>query len=72
MFIRDDGHGDVRIALLDLEKCRRRWRWGKAAQRDMDQLRRHRGGMPQEDWQHLQQLYAQYIARPEGRLNDGR
>jgi hypothetical protein len=39
----------VEIALLDLEKSRRCWCSGKASQRDLCQLARHRGNMPAGD-----------------------
>lgn len=43
----------IDIALIDLEKSRRRLTVGGAAQRDIDQLGRHRGGMPDAEWAFL-------------------
>ncbi|MDD1509227.1 lipopolysaccharide kinase InaA family protein [Pseudomonas sp. CNPSo 3701] len=45
------------IALLDLEKSRRRWRTADASRHDMRQLKRHCGTMPDEDWQLLMWAY---------------
>lgn len=56
----DDHNGDsasAQIALLDLEKSRRRWRPADASRHDMRQLKRHCGGMPEDDWQRLSQAY---------------
>ncbi len=49
----------VEVALLDLEKCRRRWRPASAAARDMDQLSRRWQTLPAAD---LQSLKAQHQA----------
>lgn len=49
----------VEVALLDLEKCRRRWRPASAAARDMDQLSRRWQALPAAD---LQSLKAQHQA----------
>lgn len=49
VFIRVHSHG-VEVALLDLEKSRRRWRRSAAVRHDLTQLYRHRDGMPQADW----------------------
>lgn len=53
--IEDDESDSPRteIALLDLEKSRRRWRTADASRHDMRQLRRHCGAMPEQDWQLL-------------------
>lgn len=45
------------IALLDLEKSRRRWCEKDASRHDMRQLKRHRGAMPEEDWEFLMEAY---------------
>tara|TARA_R110002033_G_scaffold45624_3_gene89501 strand:- start:1020 stop:1742 length:723 start_codon:yes stop_codon:yes gene_type:complete len=45
------------VALLDLEKSRRRLRRGEAAQHDLSQLERRRGAMPESDWQYLLKCY---------------
>ena len=47
----------VDVALLDLEKCRRRWRVQDASQHDLKQLWRHRGKMPESDWEVMLQAY---------------
>jgi tRNA A-37 threonylcarbamoyl transferase component Bud32 len=47
----------VDVALLDLEKSRRRLFSRAAARHDMAQLFRHRGGMPMADWQILLDAY---------------
>lgn len=39
----------VEIALLDLEKSRRRWCAESASRHDLSQLTRHRGNMPEND-----------------------
>ena len=44
------GHGRPRVALIDLEKSRRRFRRATASWRDLDQFGRHRGAMPERDW----------------------
>jgi hypothetical protein len=54
------GHG-VRIALLDLEKSRRRWYVKRASQHDLRQLMRHRGAIPQSDLMFFQQAYQQAL-----------
>jgi hypothetical protein len=49
VFLRlDEQHAEC--ALLDLEGCRKRWNPKTATRRDLDQLYRHRGLMPDEDW----------------------
>lgn len=55
--------GGVEVALLDLEKSRRRLSARAASRRDMGQLFRHRGGMPLADWQILLEAY-QHPAAP--------
>ena len=49
------------VALIDLEKCRRRLRIGTASSRDMAQLARHAGNMPAADLRFLQQSYAKLL-----------
>lgn len=56
---REGASGGLRIAVLDLEKSRRRWRVVDAARHDMRQLSRHRGAMPETHWQQLQVLHEQ-------------
>ncbi|MDX2354463.1 lipopolysaccharide kinase InaA family protein [Stutzerimonas xanthomarina] len=56
IFLKVHGEGDaagVDVALLDLEKSRRRLRRTAAARHDLCQLRRHRQAMPEKDWQRL-------------------
>ncbi|WP_315292214.1 lipopolysaccharide kinase InaA family protein, partial [Ectopseudomonas oleovorans] len=60
--------GDVDIALLDLEKSRRRWRVASASRRDLGQLDRHRGAMPDADMSYLHQAYQQALNDPWGGL----
>ena len=53
LFVRVHGTGGearVEIALLDLEKSRRRLLRQRASHRDLSQLRRHTPGMPASDW----------------------
>lgn len=61
LFVRiqeDEGRSPrAEIALLDLEKSRRRWRTADASRHDMRQLKRHCGAMPEEDWQLLMWAY---------------
>jgi len=54
----------LEVALLDLEKSRRRWFAAAASRRDMAQLQRHRGAMPDADWQLLVELYRLSIEHP--------
>jgi len=62
IFIRTNDQGgespNAQIALLDLEKSRRRWRPVDASRHDMRQLRRHSGAMPDGDWSLLMETYA--------------
>lgn len=51
----------VEIALLDLEKSRRRWRVRNAAKRDLGQLNRHRGNIPEADLLFLYQIHQQTL-----------
>lgn len=56
IFLRVHGEADaawVEVALLDLEKSRRRLRRSAAARHDLRQLNRHRQAMPEQDWQRL-------------------
>jgi tRNA A-37 threonylcarbamoyl transferase component Bud32 len=48
---------EVEVALLDLEKSRRRWFAAAASRHGLAQLQRHRGGMPEADWQRLIDYY---------------
>jgi len=65
IFVRVEGEGDraqVEVALLDLEKCRRRLSCRRASRRDMAQLRRHAEPMPDADWFRLEAEYRQALA----------
>lgn len=56
IFLSVHGEGDtawVEVALLDLEKSRRRLRRSAAARHDLRQLKRHGQAMPEQDWQRL-------------------
>ncbi len=55
----DDG-AHVEVALLDLEKSRRRLRRHAAARHDLRQLRRHCTAMSEPDWQRLLTAHAGY------------
>jgi len=61
IFLKVQGSGDatrVEVALLDLEKSRRRLRRSAAARHDLSQLNRHRQEMPAEDWLRLLAAHA--------------
>lgn len=68
IFVRVRAPGDVEIALLDLEKSRRRWRSANASRRDLGQLQRHRGEMPDNDLHELLQAYQHALSNPWGVL----
>lgn len=68
IFVRVRAPGDVEIALLDLEKSRRRWRSASASRRDLGQLQRHRGKMPDNDLHELLQAYQHALNNPWGVL----
>lgn len=57
IFIKINSQADPEVALLDLEKARRRWPAQQAALHDLKQLGRHRGAMPDAHWQLFLQLY---------------
>lgn len=57
IFIKINSQADPEVALLDLEKARRRWPAQQAALHDLKQLGRHRGAMPDTHWQLFLQLY---------------
>ena len=56
IFVKAD-EASVEIALLDLEKSRKRWSRKTAARRDLDQLYRHRGAIPENDWSFFQETF---------------
>lgn len=62
----DDPEPRIEIALLDLEKSRRRWLTLRASRHDLRQLYRHRGPQPEADWHYFQQAYAEALASPFG------
>ena len=67
IFLKVHGEGDaawVEVALLDLEKSRRRLRRHAAARHDLRQLRRHCAVMAEQDWQQLLIAHAAYRQRP--------
>lgn len=57
IFIKINPQHAPEIALLDLEKARRRWPAQRAALHDIKQLKRHRGQMPDAHWQLFLQHY---------------
>jgi len=57
VFIKVNAQGAAQVALIDLEKARRRWSLHRAALHDIKQLGRHREGMPDEHWQLFLQYY---------------
>lgn len=57
IFIKINPQHAPEVALLDLEKAHRRWPAYKAAAHDIKQFGRHRGGMPEADWQLFLQHY---------------
>jgi len=58
----------IEIALLDLEKSRRRLRIKDAARRDLGQLGRHRGNISETDLLFIHQAYQQALNGPTGVL----
>jgi tRNA A-37 threonylcarbamoyl transferase component Bud32 len=67
VYVRIDGE-QVDVALLDLEKSRRRLLRRRAVQHDLNQLGRHRAGMPEADWQYFLASYHSL----QGRTGDSR
>jgi hypothetical protein len=57
IFIKSQPQQAPEVAFIDLEKARRRWPTSRAALHDIKQLGRHRGAMPEADWQHFLQHY---------------
>ncbi|MDR1227978.1 MAG: phosphotransferase [Azoarcus sp.] len=60
----ESGAHQVEIALLDLEKSRRRLSARAAGRHDLGQLIRHRGNIPEADLSIFQQIYRQQLANP--------
>lgn len=61
IYVRVDG-AQAHVALLDLEKSRRRLLRGRAVRHDLHQLQRRRGDMPDADWQYLMGCYQRLSA----------
>lgn len=59
----------VEVAMLDLEKVRRRWPATSAALHDLKQLSRHKGLMPKQDWQELLKAYVQEFPAMANKLS---
>ncbi|MEH6566655.1 MAG: lipopolysaccharide kinase InaA family protein [Halopseudomonas sp.] len=57
------------VALLDLEKSRRRLFQHKAVKHDLAQFCRRRGAMPQADWAYLLKCYHNPELKPETNLD---
>lgn len=68
VFVRCNDAAAPQVVLIDLEKCRRR-RPQRASRRDVDQFRRHRGAMPEEDWQYFLNAYGRRFAEARRRRN---
>jgi hypothetical protein len=60
----ENGAYQAEIALLDLEKSRRRLSARAAGRHDLGQLIRHRGDIPEADLSLFQQIYRQRLADP--------
>lgn len=56
------GTPQVEVALLDLEKSRKRWAARKAAEKDLAQLIKHRKNVPLEDLLLLKCLHLEYLS----------
>lgn len=59
IFIRTSPQQPPEVALLDLEKARRRWPASRAALKDIKQLGRHRADMPEAHWQLFLRYYCE-------------
>lgn len=57
--VRSDQRCQIEVAVLDLEKSRRRLRQADAARHDLRQLNRHRDGMSDEDWRRFQTAHTE-------------
>jgi len=55
---------DFDIALLDLEKARRRISVSQASRHDIHQFQRHAAGLDRNDWRHFLGRYSHCLARP--------
>ena len=56
IFVKSHGE-DVEVALLDLEKCKRRLLRKRASHNDFQQLKRHKGLMSDQDYHYLSAYY---------------
>ena len=54
---------DFDVALIDLEKARRRVSTARASQHDIGQFQRHCAGFDDRDWRVFMDRYAYYLAR---------
>jgi tRNA A-37 threonylcarbamoyl transferase component Bud32 len=61
LFVRSEADGQVRVALLDLEKSRRRLSTAAASRHDLRQLWRHRQAIPMKDLAILLSDYQQAL-----------
>lgn len=61
IFVAAMADGRSEVALIDLEKARRRLTVAGASRRDIGQLARHRGAMPAADWALLLVAYQQAV-----------
>lgn len=64
IFVRASDGAPIEVALIDLEKCRRRLFPSWASGRDIPQFKRHRGDMPDADWEVFIAAYRQRFALP--------
>ena len=69
VFIKVNAQGAAEVALIDLEKARRRLSFHRAALNDIKQLGRHREGMPDEHWQLFLQYYCNLNPKLRTKLN---
>jgi hypothetical protein len=58
----ESGEARIDIAMLDLEKSRRRWHVRSASRHDLGQLWRHRGQMSESDWKQMLDAYNHVLA----------
>lgn len=52
--------GDIEVALIDLEKCRRRLSIGRASRHDIRQMHRHMPAMTERHWEIFNSTYRQH------------
>jgi len=68
VFIKVHPQQAIEAAFLDLEKARRRWPKYRAALHDIKQLGRHRGAMPDTDWQLFLHYYCELNPKLRSKL----